>query len=630
MTNEQIIWNYLIKQGLNEYGVAGLMGNIYAESGLNPKNLQNTYEKKLGYTDDSYTVAVDNGSYTKFAKDSAGYGLCQWTYSTRKQNLLNYAKSQKKSIGDLEMQLSFLIQELKQNYSAVLSTLKTATSVKEASNVVLLKFEKPADQSTTAQNKRANYGQTYYDKYAIGKQEEVTQTMADYSKYINSKGTHYISNCGHDENGKYNGGKAGDQTGQEWELKAWYNRPWNYVYRYEKDARVGEMLAQLGCAAALNNNIGYDQYQRTTYWTQLKSVGYDPSKIKTPCEADCSCGVMSNVKATGCLLGISALANINYTCTTSTMRTALKNAGFTEYSASKYLTGGTYLLPGDILLKVSSHTATNITKGSKAVAVTERGEGDIPTFTGSSSSVLKKGSKGTAVKTLQENLIVLGYNVGKDGADGDFGANTETALKKFQADHNLTADGQYGPLTAAAMEKALNEKKSGTTATPSTGTSTTVVGTATAKATMHVRDQASASGKSLGVIQKGQSVEVVEIMSNGWYRIIWNNIYAYTSNSNGQYYTYIAKATSTSKKATEKPSEFNTALAGIYQTTGNINVRNGAGTNKSILTVIPKGINVTADGNYTTITGVKWMYVRFIYNNIEYTGYASEKYLKKL
>ena len=74
-TNEEKIWNYLTAAGLNACGTAGLMGNLYVESGLIPTNLQNTYEKKLGYTDAAYTAAVDSGAYDNFAKDSAGYGL---------------------------------------------------------------------------------------------------------------------------------------------------------------------------------------------------------------------------------------------------------------------------------------------------------------------------------------------------------------------------------------------------------------------------------------------------------------------------------------------------------------------------------------------------------------------------
>ena len=108
MNNEKTIWEYLMELIKNPYGVAGLMGNLYAESGLDPQNLQNSYEKKLGHTNASYTQAVDNGEYTNFVNDKAGYGLAQWTYWSRKQNLHNFAKSARKSIGDLQMQLDFL------------------------------------------------------------------------------------------------------------------------------------------------------------------------------------------------------------------------------------------------------------------------------------------------------------------------------------------------------------------------------------------------------------------------------------------------------------------------------------------------------------------------------------------
>ena len=166
--NEEKIWKYLKAAGLNDCGIAGLMGNLYAESGLMPNNVQNCYEKKLGVTDASYTAAVDSGAYSNFAKDAAGYGLAQWTYWSRKQGLLNFAKVQGKSIGDLEMQLDFLMKELREGYKAVLAILKTAASVRAASDAVLLNFERPADQSAAVQVKRAAFGQKYYSKYAGG------------------------------------------------------------------------------------------------------------------------------------------------------------------------------------------------------------------------------------------------------------------------------------------------------------------------------------------------------------------------------------------------------------------------------------------------------------------------------
>lgn len=163
-SNEKTIWDFFKGKGLNDFAIAGVMGNLYAESALKPTNLQNSYEKKLGYTNATYTAAVDDGSYGNFVKDSAGYGLAQWTFWSRKQALLEYARSVGKSIGDLGMQLDFMWNEM-QGYKAMMETLKVATSILVASNAVLTQYEKPADQGESVQRKRAGYGQTYYDKY---------------------------------------------------------------------------------------------------------------------------------------------------------------------------------------------------------------------------------------------------------------------------------------------------------------------------------------------------------------------------------------------------------------------------------------------------------------------------------
>ena len=164
---EKEIWDFFTKKGLHAYAVAGLMGNLFAESGLNPCNLQNTYNNKLGMGDEEYTKAVDAGSYGNFVNDSAGYGLAQWTFYTRKQELFDYAKAAGVSIGNLAMQLAFLWEEL-QGYKSVMDTLKNATSVRAASDAVLTGYEKPADQSENVKKQRAGYGDGYYRKYAGG------------------------------------------------------------------------------------------------------------------------------------------------------------------------------------------------------------------------------------------------------------------------------------------------------------------------------------------------------------------------------------------------------------------------------------------------------------------------------
>lgn len=163
--DEKKLWDVLLAKIGNEYGVAGLMGNLYAESALRSNNLQQTYEKSLGFTDESYTSAVDNGSYTNFIKDSAGYGLAQWTYWSRKQGLIEYAHSVGKSIGDFEMQMEYLIKELETNHKSTLKALKAAQSVFEASTYVLIHYEAPADQGEAVQAKRASYGEKYYSAY---------------------------------------------------------------------------------------------------------------------------------------------------------------------------------------------------------------------------------------------------------------------------------------------------------------------------------------------------------------------------------------------------------------------------------------------------------------------------------
>jgi hypothetical protein len=367
--NANAIWDRLYAAIQNPYGVAGVMGNFMAESSLRANNLQNSYEKSLGLTDEQYTTAVDNGTYTNFVQDKAGYGLYQATYWSIKESLLNYARANGKSIGDRDMQVDHFLKMMKEEYTAIWKMLTTAKTVREASDAVLLKFERPADQSEAVQIKRAGYGEEFLAKYGATPvtpaedQPGTEQLSVTHAKYIHSTGTYYISNSGSDENGAYSGGQAGDQTGKEWRMRDWYNRPWTCVLRYP-DQKVALKIAQLSIDAALNDHIGYDQSQNRTYLNQLKAVGWEPSKITVNCEADCSAGVCANVTAAGYLLGIKALQNHTGTYT-GNMRSALTKAGFQLLTDSKYLTSGDYLLPGDILLNDGHHTATNVTVGSK-------------------------------------------------------------------------------------------------------------------------------------------------------------------------------------------------------------------------------------------------------------------------
>lgn len=162
------IYHTLLADIQNSYGVSALMGNLVAESNLNPKNLQNSYESSLGYTDETYTQAVDNGTYTKnqFVYDEAGYGLAQWTYWSRKQGMYEMKLSMGVSIGSVELACAFLLHELKTTYTGVYNSLKNATNIRTPSDVVLHDFENPADQSESVEIYRASLGTEIYNLYS--------------------------------------------------------------------------------------------------------------------------------------------------------------------------------------------------------------------------------------------------------------------------------------------------------------------------------------------------------------------------------------------------------------------------------------------------------------------------------
>lgn len=178
MSNGRIIWDRLIAAGLTQAGAAGLLGNLWTESGLNPQNLQNSYEKKLGMTDAQYTAAVDSGAYEGFVTDGAGYGLAQWTHPSRKAALLAYARSWGESVGDLEAQVGYLLRELQTMFKPLWDKLCSTAGVREASDCVLLKFERPANQSAENCARRAALGQEFYDKFAGGTDMEYLMTSA--------------------------------------------------------------------------------------------------------------------------------------------------------------------------------------------------------------------------------------------------------------------------------------------------------------------------------------------------------------------------------------------------------------------------------------------------------------------
>ena len=232
-----------------------------------------------------------------------------------------------------------------------------------------------------------------------------------------------IANLGHDERWRYTGGNAGDQTGTEWQVIPWFNYPWDVMLRYP-DAEVRHWMGDQARAAANNNNIGYDQGQRTTFWSELVKNGYDASKITAKCEADCSSGVLSIVKAAGYHFNIDKLKNVNYNGWTGNEKQILVSAGFTVYYASKYLTSDAYLDNGDILLNEKNHTTFNINRGAYCDASSSSGTSSetkpketsvkVPSITygvKTKSGILKDVKNGVAIG---DGKRIIGLKVGVD------------------------------------------------------------------------------------------------------------------------------------------------------------------------------------------------------------------------
>lgn len=169
MDNIKKIWDHIKTYCSNDYGVAGLMGNLQAESGLVFNNLENMYNSKYHMTDAQYTAAVDAGIYNNFINDAAGYGLAQWTYWTRKRGLLDMAKKRGVSISDPTLQLDYLKEELTGRYKGVLNVMQSAASVRIASDAVMVGFENPANQSESAKASRARLGEKIYQQMHGGR-----------------------------------------------------------------------------------------------------------------------------------------------------------------------------------------------------------------------------------------------------------------------------------------------------------------------------------------------------------------------------------------------------------------------------------------------------------------------------
>lgn len=449
MDNARIIWDYFIGCGLSAYAVAGLMGNLYAESVLNPRNLQNGYEGRLHMTDDEYTRAVDDGTYKDFDSDLAGYGLAQWTYPARKHNLHTYAINSGKSIGDLGMQLEFIWQEL-HGYTGVMSALRSATSVRSASDAVLTGYERPADQSEAMKVRRADFGQRYYDLFADAKKDAKEEPVKD-ARY---SGRHFAEFCRMMLGQPYWYGTTVQKCTADLLARKSKQYPAHYtdarMAKYYADIR--EDMVATDCIGLLKGYMwsdGGEGVKEAIGTSKTFPLHYQENN----CPDKSADGMFEWAKRQGMAWGgMDTMPEVVGLCVRKNGHVGYYVGGGKVIEAKGFNYGvvETRLKDGKWLnwykVPFLSYGKTSVPAGDAAPAnpATE------PLF--AYPGLLKRGAKGEAVKKLQIALNRLGFSCGS--ADGDFGPKTEDAVKRFQRAHGLEADGEFGPLTYAALKEA--------------------------------------------------------------------------------------------------------------------------------------------------------------------------------
>lgn len=159
--NMMKIWKALKSAGWTEESIAGLLGNIQKESGIESVRMQGDLARDRSKSN-KYTANCENNKQS-FVRDSVGYGLCQWTYPTRKAALYDFAHERNKSIGDFDTQVEFIKHEVSSKYPGVLKQVKSCKDVVKATEIILKRYEQPAKMNDPAElRERAGYAIEIY------------------------------------------------------------------------------------------------------------------------------------------------------------------------------------------------------------------------------------------------------------------------------------------------------------------------------------------------------------------------------------------------------------------------------------------------------------------------------------
>lgn len=300
----------------------------------------------------------------------------------------------------------------------------------------------------------------------------------------------------------YGNTSPGDQNGgREVSTEKYYvhSKGW-YVLR-AKDPEKREKIAVAMERACANNDIGYSQPTRNTLYNDVKPYGFDPAKTTKKVNTDCSALVRVCVNFAGITVGDFITSN--------EVSVLMATGSFDKFADDEHCKSSDHLLRGDILdTRTKGHTVVVLSNGAKAheevVSIAYK-LGD---------RILKNGMDGDDVKELQTYLIGLDYDCGVWGADGEFGDATEQAVERFQTVHGCMVDGEVGPETLAALEKAMEDAE----APVAEARYVNIV-----NGNCYVRSAPNTDGRKLGVAHRGDILRYQgQISADGWHLVEFN------------------------------------------------------------------------------------------------------------
>lgn len=441
MTIQEHMYRTFRKAGMTVEGACAVLGQIQHEGVF----ISNNAEDSKKVIDAIYTRQVDNGIISKqqFMYDGIGYGYAQWTFPDRKGLMYDFHRARGKSIGDSETQIAFLLWEMQHSFPIQWRLVTNSHDLEDISWQLLDKWENPDDKETQ-KPRRLKSAEEFYERFRNFNLEED-------SSMTKQEAIDLVLNLARSEVGYH------EKASNSWLDDKDANAGSGNWTKYARDLDSLRNFYNGGKNGYAWCDVFYD-------WLFVKCFGPELGR-QMLCQPLNSAGA-------GCLY------SVQYYKQYGRWVTGTPEPGdqiFFSYAPGEYShTGLVESVSGGVVTTIEGNTSESVGRrsyavGSSTIAGYGRPRWELATSASSdisfeptihSERILKLGCKGDDVMQLQKDLIRMGYDVGPDGADGDYGDNTKKAVMKFQEQHHLDpVDGEVGDDTRKVLKEILRREE---------------------------------------------------------------------------------------------------------------------------------------------------------------------------